>query len=162
MAQRPLVVAFDVIETLFPLEPMRARLAQAGQQATVLELWFARILRDAFALTAAGDYQPFAEVATSALVSVTKGAVTDRDIDGILAGFRELGPHADAEPALRAVQDAGVRAMPWPTATGPAGRSTSTCRPAGEVGEPDVAGAVDARQLPTGWIGRVTGHAYPR
>jgi len=111
MAQWPLVVAFDVIETLFPLEPMRARLVQAGQQGAVLELWFARILRDAFALTAAGDYRTFAEVGASTLVSVTKGGVTDRDMDGSLAGFRELQPHADAEPALHAVRDAGVRAI---------------------------------------------------
>jgi 2-haloacid dehalogenase len=111
MAQRLLVVAFDVIETLFPLEPMRARLVQAGQQGAVLGLWFARILRDAFALTAAGDYRTFAEVAGSALVSVTKGGLADADVEGVLAGFRELPPHGDAEPALRAVRDAGVRAV---------------------------------------------------
>jgi 2-haloacid dehalogenase len=111
MAQRPLVIAFDVIGTLFPLVPMQARLVQAGQQPAVLELWFARILRDAFALTAAGDYRTFAEVAASALASVTNGALADADVEGILAGFRELQPHADAEPALRAVRDAGVRAV---------------------------------------------------
>jgi len=80
---------------------MRARLQETGQPGTVLELWFARILRDAFALTAAGDYCTFAEVAASALVSVIKGAGTDRDLDGILAGFRELQPHADAERCVR-------------------------------------------------------------
>jgi 2-haloacid dehalogenase len=111
MRERPLVVAFDVIETLFPLEPMRARLVEAGQPGTVLELWFARILRDGFALTAAGDYRTFAEVAASALVSVAKGAMADPDVEGILAGFRELKPHADAEPALRAVRDARLRAI---------------------------------------------------
>lgn len=111
MTERPLVVAFDVIETLFPLEPMRARLVRAGQPGTLLELWFARILRDAFALTAAGDFRTFAEVAASALVSVTKSGLAARDVDDVLAGFRELEPHADAEPALRAVRDAGVRAI---------------------------------------------------
>jgi 2-haloacid dehalogenase len=111
MAERPLVVAFDVFETLFPLEPMRARLVQAGLPETALELWFARILRDGFALAAAGGFQPFTEVAASALVSVTKGGLADSDAASILAGFRELDPHADAEPALRAVRDAGVRAI---------------------------------------------------
>jgi hypothetical protein len=33
MPQRPIVVAFDVIETLFPLEPLRARITEAGQPA---------------------------------------------------------------------------------------------------------------------------------
>lgn len=111
MAKRPLVVAFDVIETLFPLEPMRARLEQVGQPGVLLELWFARILRDAFALTSAGDYRPFADVAASALVSVTKSALADDGVGHVLSGFRELEPHPDAEPALRAVQNAGVRAI---------------------------------------------------
>ncbi|MCI0688059.1 MAG: haloacid dehalogenase type II [Sporichthyaceae bacterium] len=111
MAHRPLVVAFDVIETLFPLEPMRVRLARVGQPADRLELWFARILRDAFALTAADGYRPFGEVAASALASVTKDALSDAEIEEILAGFRDLDPHPDVEPAIRAVRDAGVRAI---------------------------------------------------
>lgn len=112
MAERPLVVAFDVFETLFPLEPMRARLVQAGLPGTALELWFGRILRDGFALAAVGgDFHGFAEVAASALVSVTKGGLTDSDAAGVIAGFGELDAHADAEPAMRAVRDAGVRAI---------------------------------------------------
>lgn len=36
MPQRPLVVAFDVVETLFPLAPLGERLARAGQPPDVL------------------------------------------------------------------------------------------------------------------------------
>jgi hypothetical protein len=52
VATRPLVIAFDVIETLFPLKPLRQRLVAAGQPGQVLELWFSTLLRDAFALVA--------------------------------------------------------------------------------------------------------------
>ncbi|WP_309117700.1 hypothetical protein [Saccharothrix sp.] len=42
---RPLVIAFDVVETLFPLEPLGERLRQAGQSPDLLRLWFTRLLR---------------------------------------------------------------------------------------------------------------------
>src|SRR2546423_15361018 len=58
MARRPLVIAFDVVETLFSLEPLRDRIIDTGQPGHVLELWFARLLRDAFALCASGGFPP--------------------------------------------------------------------------------------------------------
>lgn len=111
MPQRPLVIAFDVIETLFPLEPMRARLHHAGQPGQLLELWFARILRDGFALAAAGGFRPFGEVAAGALASVTGEPLKPEQITGILSGFGELDPHPDAAAAVRTVHDAGLRAI---------------------------------------------------
>jgi 2-haloacid dehalogenase len=111
MAQRPLVIAFDVIETLFPLEPLRTRITEAGQPGHLLELWFARLLRDAFALTAAGGYRPFPEVAAGALTAVTGNALGDREVQQIVAGFGELDPRPDAEPAVRAARDAGLRVV---------------------------------------------------
>src|SRR5262250_2167342 len=67
MATRPDAVAFDVIETLMPLEPLRERFTAAGLPAHLLELWFTRTLRDGIALAATGDYAPFGEVAAQAL-----------------------------------------------------------------------------------------------
>ncbi len=58
MKLRPDVVAFDVLETLFSLEPMRAKLIGLGLPAEALELWFARLLRNAFALDASGTFKP--------------------------------------------------------------------------------------------------------
>jgi 2-haloacid dehalogenase len=109
MAKRPLVVAFDVIETLFPLEPMRKRLIDSGQPGHVLELWFSRLLRDAFALVASDSYRPFGEIATSALRSTARPALGDEAVQTILAGFAELDPHPDVEPAVRLLREARVR-----------------------------------------------------
>lgn len=109
MAKRPLVIAFDVIETLFPLEPIRQRLIDAGQPGHVLELWFSRLLRDAFAVVASGGYRPFAEFATAALRSSTTSPLTDEQIQAVLSGFPELDPHPDVVPAVHRVRDAGVR-----------------------------------------------------
>ena len=67
MTLRPAVVAFDMIETLMSLEPLRERLIEAGQPADRLEAWYTRTLRDGIALSATGDYVAFADVAASAL-----------------------------------------------------------------------------------------------
>lgn len=47
MGHRPAIIAFDVIETLFPLDPIREKLIEAGLPGTALPVWFARLLRDA-------------------------------------------------------------------------------------------------------------------
>src|ERR687891_1082885 len=84
MATRPSVIAFDVIETLFPLEPLRQRIVDAGQPGHMLELWFSRLLRDAFVLVASGGYRPFPEIAASALSSATDHALSDEAVREIV------------------------------------------------------------------------------
>lgn len=59
----PRLVVFDAIETLFSLEPVRSRLNEAGAPVHTLDVWFARLLRGAFALTAAAGYAPFRSLA---------------------------------------------------------------------------------------------------
>ena len=67
MTHRPAVVAFDVIETLMSLEPLRERLTEIGQPPHLLEAWYTRTLRDGMALSATGDFAPFTDVAEAAL-----------------------------------------------------------------------------------------------
>ena len=49
------VVAFDVNETLFSLDSLGPVFATAGLNPAAVPLWFARLLRDGFALTAMGQ-----------------------------------------------------------------------------------------------------------
>ncbi|HYW64436.1 MAG: hypothetical protein E6H93_04925 [Chloroflexi bacterium] len=51
-------VVFDIIGTCFSLNRVADALSRAGAPAHALPLWFARSLRDAFALSHAGGYQP--------------------------------------------------------------------------------------------------------
>src|SRR5919197_2410289 len=92
---RPLVVAFDVIETLFALEFLRPRFKQAGLPESAFGEWFARFLRDAFALDTAGVFTPFREVAAAALEVMLGEAGRSAGAgvtDDVLRGFEELPP----------------------------------------------------------------------
>ena len=110
MPNRPDVVAFDVIETMFSLENVRTRMVDSGLPPHVLELWFARMVRDGFALTTGGTYQPFPVVARSALESVlAQHGLDASNAPAILEGFSELDAHPDVEPALDLLAEAGIR-----------------------------------------------------
>jgi len=93
-------VALDVNETLFALDGLADRLPPGS-----VPVWFARVLRDGFALTATGDAPGFRDLALAHL-----RAFTD-DPEGVLAGFASLTPYPDVGPALERLHDAGVPAV---------------------------------------------------
>ncbi len=109
MTRRPAVVAFDVIETLMSLEPLRARLTDIGQPPGLLEAWYTRTLRDGMALSATGDYVPFAEVAEAALRGLAHYTVSEEQVAAVMAGFDELPAFPDALPAITSLTEAGLR-----------------------------------------------------
>lgn len=111
MPSRPRVIAFDVIETLMSLEPLRSRFEDAGLPGHLLELWYTRTLRDGMALTAAGDYAPFRRVADGALRAVARHRVDDGAVAHVLDGLAELPAHPDVEPSLRRLAEAGTRVV---------------------------------------------------
>ena len=100
---KPKAILFDLFETVFSLDRVRAALRHAGHP-DILELWFARILRDGFALAASEKHQPFPEIAGNALA----GLIGRKD-PALLKSFKELDAHPDAAPAFEAVRRAGVR-----------------------------------------------------
>lgn len=99
-ARRPLAVAFDVNETLVSLDTFAAELPDGA-----LPTWFARVLRDGFALAATGDYATFRDLALVHL----EGLVDDPE--AALGRFGELDAHPDAAPALATLADAGMPAV---------------------------------------------------
>ena len=107
---RPAAAVFDVIETLFPLAPLRPRLTALGLP-DALDLFFTRILRDAFALDASGTFKPFREIAGGALevLAAQRGLAPDpAAIDAVLDGFKTLDPHPDVRPAFEKLRAGGV------------------------------------------------------
>ncbi|HVL84823.1 MAG TPA: haloacid dehalogenase type II [Pseudonocardia sp.] len=108
MVHRPHTVAFDVVETLISLEPLRGRFVEIGLPDSTLERWFDRMLRDGMALTLAGDYEPFPAVASSALRVIGGGRLSDDHVTHVLDGFATLPAQPDAEQAMQVLTDAGV------------------------------------------------------
>lgn len=102
-------VVFDVNETMFALDGLCPTFTDLGLEPELVPLWFATVLRDGFALTALGRFQPFPAVAAEALRALDE-RVDDAAVAAVLAAFRELDAYADVEPALRILREAGIPA----------------------------------------------------
>ncbi|MBL4834228.1 MAG: haloacid dehalogenase type II [Pseudomonas sp.] len=112
MTQRPSVIVFDVIETLFPLEPIRAKLQGVGLPGAALEVWFAQLLRNAFALNATDSYRPFKEVALDALSAVASAngaTLTEQQRAEIIGTFAQLDAYSDVAPGMQRLAEREVR-----------------------------------------------------
>lgn len=109
----PSVVVFDVNETLSDMAPMARRFAEIGVPATMAKVWFASLLRDGFALAAAGATDRFSVVGAGALRSVLSGATLRMDMDAavqhVMEGFSSLEVHRDVPEGVRALAAAGPR-----------------------------------------------------
>jgi 2-haloacid dehalogenase len=110
---RPSVIAFDVNETLSDLSPLGARFVEVGASATAAPLWFASVLRDGFALTAAGENPPFAGVARELLLSLLSEASLNRSVEEaaghVMDGFASLEVHPDVASGVDRLHEAGFR-----------------------------------------------------
>lgn len=103
-------VLLDVNETLLDLSGLQPAFDSLGLPDG-LPLWFARTLRNGFALAASGDCRTFAEVAGATLVSLDPDRLKPRDADAILDAFARLQPTPDVGPGLRMLADAGIPAI---------------------------------------------------
>ncbi|HWH30754.1 MAG TPA: haloacid dehalogenase type II, partial [Mycobacteriales bacterium] len=109
------LVVLDVNETLSDLEPLRSRFTGAGAPGHLLETWFASTLRDGFALAAAGDARPFAEIGAAVLRGLLAGLPLDCPIEqavgDVLDGVPGLDVHPDVPAGLRLLADHGLRVV---------------------------------------------------
>jgi len=111
--QRPSVVVFDVNETLSDLSPLADRFADLGVPGSMAKQWFAGLLRDGFALTAAGASEKFSVVGESVLRTLLAPEELDRDLDQavqhVMSGFTALPVHPDVPDGVRVLRDLGLR-----------------------------------------------------
>jgi 2-haloacid dehalogenase len=102
------VVLWDSLGTLLDLEPVRAPFAAAGKPQG-LEAWFERILHSGCALSLAGEFHPFAELAESTLpAALAQLGLPPDDRAPLEALQRELRPNDDVAPALDVLEDARI------------------------------------------------------
>ncbi|MFB9378378.1 haloacid dehalogenase type II [Kineococcus gynurae] len=120
MSSVPPVVVFDVNETLSDLAPLADRFEQVGLPAHAASLWFARVLRDGFALTAVGASATFAELGGHLLrelllvhdvdASAAGGTVEDA-VGTVLDGLARLPLHPDVVEGVRGLRTDGFRLL---------------------------------------------------
>jgi 2-haloacid dehalogenase len=103
-------VLLDVNETLLDLGGLQPAFDSLGMPEA-RALWFARTLRNGFALAAANDCRSFADIARATLVSLDPQRLSPGDADVILDAFTRLQPHPDVEQGLRTLADAGIPAI---------------------------------------------------
>lgn len=111
--QRPVIkgVLLDVNETLFSLRKLEPAFADCGLDPALVSLWFMRVLRDGFALAAAGDFRRFSDIALDALLHLQPQRLAPDAAQRILAAFHTLEPHPDVAPGLQQLREAGIRTM---------------------------------------------------
>ena len=108
MSDREIIV-FDIIGTCFSLEKPRQQLIELGAPSYALELWFAQALRDAFALSHAGSYQPLKEVLQAELPRTLKSLKIDLDssqVSQVMNTFKELDLQPNAKEAFEILTEA--------------------------------------------------------
>lgn len=109
----PAVIVFDVNETLSDLSGMKARFVQVGAPAHLATTWFTAVLRDGFALAAAGGAAPFSVIGSELLHQVLRDVPLMREpddaVEHIMAGFGLLKLHTDVPEGVRALTGTGLR-----------------------------------------------------
>ena len=109
----PQLIIFDVNETLSDMAVMGERFREVGGPSHLAAIWFTGVLRDGFALTAAGTSAAFAELGTSLLRILLTGQPLDRGIEEavehITAGLDNLALHPDVVPGVGALHERGER-----------------------------------------------------
>ena len=111
MSDRKTIV-FDVIGTCFSLEKPRQQLIELGAPNYALELWFARALRDAFALSHAGGYQPLEAVLQAELprtLTALEIDISSSQVDRVMNTFKELDLQPKAKEAFEILNQANKK-----------------------------------------------------
>ena len=115
MASRPSAVAFDVVETLMPLEPLAARFERAGLPASALREWFTRLLLYGVGLSVAGDYVPpeayaayLKNVSSGNMAALKKAVTSDRAKQMDDPDFKKMFPLIQAMQPKKIVITGGA------------------------------------------------------
>lgn len=135
MPTRPQVIAFDILGTVFSLEPMRAKLIALGLPSLALEFLYTAGLRDTFAMAASTTFAPFLSVLEGCLDEVLAMhglcASSDQKQD-VLAAMKVLPAHKDAQAAFETLATAGIRI--FALSNGSASSTSNLLRSAGLSG----------------------------
>jgi 2-haloacid dehalogenase len=108
---RPIIVC-DVNGTLLDINIVEPLLHEIFGKAYTIDEWFHQLIQYSMAVTLAGSYRNFGDLALAVLsmAAAARGIlVTDRQTENIQRALTELPPHNDAREMLSRLRNAGVR-----------------------------------------------------
>jgi len=108
----PRILVFDVNETLLDLNALQPHFERIFCDGAMLREWFSQVIQFAEALTLAGDYRNFGEVARAALEMTAEAhgvRLSSEETERVMAGMRSLPAHAEVPKALSRLKSAGFR-----------------------------------------------------
>ena len=108
----PRILVFDVNETLLDLKALEPHFERVFGDKTMLREWFNQVIQFAEALTLAGDYRNFGDVARAALEMTAEAQrvrLSAEDAQQIVGDIRNLPPHPEVPKALSRLKSAGFR-----------------------------------------------------
>lgn len=108
----PRILVFDVNETLLDLRVLEPHFERVFGDKAMLREWFNQVIQFAEALTLAGDYRNFGDVAGAALEMTAQAQripLTAEDTQQIIGGIRTLPAHPEVPKALGRLKNAGFR-----------------------------------------------------
>ncbi|WP_369052751.1 haloacid dehalogenase type II [Kineococcus terrestris] len=111
---QPAVVVLDVNETLSDLSPLADAFTGVGLTAADVPRWFTAVLRDGFALSAAGAAPRFGAIAEGVLrtlLPAPEGPGREEAVRHVLDAVAALPPHPDVAEGVRALHGAGHRLL---------------------------------------------------
>src|SRR6056297_3558188 len=108
------IVFLDAVETVFSLAPLEETMTALNLPEGTERVFFAQLLRDAFALSASGVFHTFPDIAKGTLTVLLH--TLDREADettlkDLLAAFSQLPAHEDVRPALERLKSFDCRAV---------------------------------------------------
>jgi 2-haloacid dehalogenase len=110
---RPVVLFFDVNETLLDLKGMQESIAKTlGGRSDLLPLWFTTMLQYSLVATVSDRYEGFGDIGVAALLMVAGNNgidLTKEEAQTAVKPMLSLPPHAEVPAALKKLRQAGFR-----------------------------------------------------
>ena len=109
---RPLVLLFDVNETLLDIEALAPLFERVFEDGRIMREWYAQLVVYSQAATLAGRYVPFGTLGAGVLRmpgTIHGKVVDDADVAELAATTASLPAHAGVSEALGRLRDAGFR-----------------------------------------------------
>lgn len=109
---RPILISFDVNETLLSLEPIRVNLEGIFGSDPPIGEWFARLLHGSLIANTFAEHRPFGEIGAEALINLAaRRGLLLRAEDAIeaLEPMSRLPPHPDVIEGVSRLSGAGFR-----------------------------------------------------